>query len=135
MLNFFLNYWYIIAGSLIGLIAFVWFWRAMRLPQFRQKLQKTVMIGAVVGLLGGGVAFWWGLNSDAYKIAKAYAEEAPESTSRFGSIRDISTRSFEIQGEKARYSFAVDGEKTKGILTLYLQKDPAWRVVRVESSE
>ena len=89
----------------------------------------------MLGVLGGGIAFAWGLSSDAYKVAKAHAETAPEAISRFGPVKGVSIRSFHLRSENARYSFSVEGEKAKGVITLLLQKDPEWRVVRVESSE
>jgi hypothetical protein len=135
MREFVEEYWWALAGTLITALLFATLLYSLRRPANRRRFRRNVVFAVILGAIGSGVAFIWGVSSDAYETARAYARDGPESLSRFGPVRDVSIRSFKLSSDEARYSFAVKGEKGKGVLTLFLKKDPMWRVTRVESTE
>jgi hypothetical protein len=133
MFEFIEEYWWAIAGTLIGSLVLARLLHAFQLSENRQKFRRYIFFVVILAGIGGTVAFTMGISSDAYDIARTYARVGPETASQFGVVKDVSMRSFHLQSDEARYSFVVEGEKGKGMLTLFLKKDPAWRVVRVES--
>ena len=98
----------------------------------RVSFKRWVITGALIGALGIAAAWVIALQSDACAIALSHAKQSPEVNSRFGEVRDLSLRSFQLTFDTAEFRLAVDGAKAQGAVVLTLQKDSEWRVYKTE---